>query len=321
MKKFFTILVLFFLIGMSCVFAQIPTNGLVGYFPFNGNANDESGNGNNGSITGATLTTDRFGLGNKAYSFNGTSDYITVLPSSTLNTANMSSFSVSMWCYSSSNSNYSHFLTIMNPSANMNYDVATYSQKICFQNFNTVSTNIMLYDVNTIVLGQWYHVVFISDFINNITKLYINNLQVGFSTMQVNIPNNPQVTIGKHTTNPWFANGKIDDIRIYNRTLNEPDITALFYEGTTGIDPVNQTTSFKVYPNPAKDRIYINTDNNCIGCQVKIVNDLNQTVYKTTVSQTQYSIDLNAWSGNGIYFLQLYNAKGSLIEVRKIVLQ
>ena len=36
-------------------------NGLVAYYPFNGNANDASGNGNNGTVNGATLTTDRFG--------------------------------------------------------------------------------------------------------------------------------------------------------------------------------------------------------------------------------------------------------------------
>jgi len=46
-------------------------DGLVAYYPFNGNANDESGNGNNGTVYGATLTTDRFGNTNKAYSFDG----------------------------------------------------------------------------------------------------------------------------------------------------------------------------------------------------------------------------------------------------------
>jgi hypothetical protein len=67
------------------MFAQIPsyvpTNGLVGYWPFNGNANDVSGNGNNGVVSGATLTTDRFGAANKAYSFNGSSNFISVSPS------------------------------------------------------------------------------------------------------------------------------------------------------------------------------------------------------------------------------------------------
>ena len=40
--------------------SYVPTNGLVGWWPFNNNANDESGNGNNGAITGTTITADRF---------------------------------------------------------------------------------------------------------------------------------------------------------------------------------------------------------------------------------------------------------------------
>ena len=47
----------------------VPSNGLVGWWPFNGNANDESGNGNNGTVNGAILATDRFGNPNNAYSF------------------------------------------------------------------------------------------------------------------------------------------------------------------------------------------------------------------------------------------------------------
>jgi len=47
----------------------IPRNGLIGWWPFNGNANDESGNGNNGIVTSAILTTNRLGVANSAYSF------------------------------------------------------------------------------------------------------------------------------------------------------------------------------------------------------------------------------------------------------------
>ncbi|MFM8685494.1 MAG: hypothetical protein ACKODJ_02965, partial [Bacteroidota bacterium] len=50
-------------------------NGLVGYWPFIGNANDESGNGNHGIVNGATLTSDRFGNQNSAYDFDG-NDFI-----------------------------------------------------------------------------------------------------------------------------------------------------------------------------------------------------------------------------------------------------
>src|SRR5208282_3677527 len=54
------------------------TNGLVVYYPFNGNAKDASGNGNDGTVDGAVLTADRFGHANSAYSFNGTNSDILV---------------------------------------------------------------------------------------------------------------------------------------------------------------------------------------------------------------------------------------------------
>ena len=52
------------------------TTGLVAYYPFNGNANDESGNGNDGTVNGATLATDRNGGSGKAYSFDGEDDFV-----------------------------------------------------------------------------------------------------------------------------------------------------------------------------------------------------------------------------------------------------
>jgi hypothetical protein len=75
-KNYFKLIVA--LVFASNVMAQnvpsyVPTNGLVGYWPFNGNANDESGNGNNGTVNGATLTSDRNGKVNSAYDFDGKS--------------------------------------------------------------------------------------------------------------------------------------------------------------------------------------------------------------------------------------------------------
>jgi hypothetical protein len=58
--------------------SYVPTNGLVGYWPFNGNANDESGNGNNGTVNGAKLTADRNGVLSGAYSFYNVNDYIDI---------------------------------------------------------------------------------------------------------------------------------------------------------------------------------------------------------------------------------------------------
>ena len=68
-----SLLVTLLMLGPQFVLGVIPTDDLVAYYPFNGNANDESGNGNNGTIFRATLTTDRFGNANRAYSFDGSS--------------------------------------------------------------------------------------------------------------------------------------------------------------------------------------------------------------------------------------------------------
>jgi hypothetical protein len=56
--------------------SYVSTNGLVGWWSFTGNANDESGNGNNASVNGAVLTSDRFGNSNAAYSYDGINDYL-----------------------------------------------------------------------------------------------------------------------------------------------------------------------------------------------------------------------------------------------------
>ena len=76
----------------------VPTNGLVGWWPFNGNANDESGTGNNGTVNGPTLTIDRNGNPNSAYYFNN--NHIQ-LPQSFGFTCPNREFTISFWFNSS----------------------------------------------------------------------------------------------------------------------------------------------------------------------------------------------------------------------------
>ena len=85
------------LISFSQIPNYVPSNGLVGYWPFTRNANDLSGNNNNGTVNGATLTTDRFGNVNQAYSFDGSSNRIQINP----NNPFQNNTSISVWFYSS----------------------------------------------------------------------------------------------------------------------------------------------------------------------------------------------------------------------------
>jgi len=82
----------------------VPTNGLVGWWGFNGNANDESVNGNDGTVNGATLTTDRFGAVDSAYSFDGVDDWIEVANNASINFDINQEYTTSCWANFSSSS-------------------------------------------------------------------------------------------------------------------------------------------------------------------------------------------------------------------------
>ena len=83
--------------GSSGDGSALPTAGLVAYYTFSGNANDESGNGNDGIVTGAVLTTGRKGDAGGAYSYNGIGDYISVADDPTLDLTD--GLTISVWIY------------------------------------------------------------------------------------------------------------------------------------------------------------------------------------------------------------------------------
>lgn len=92
-KRVLPLLLLF--ISNLC-FGQVNLNfGLKAYYPFSGNASDVSGNNNNPVFNNAILTSDRLGNANSAYHFNGTSSYMKILNSPSLNTTNK--LSVCAW--------------------------------------------------------------------------------------------------------------------------------------------------------------------------------------------------------------------------------
>ena len=88
--------ILLFILIPFITFSQVDlNNGLVAYYPFNGNANDASGNGNNAIFNNATLTLDYYGKPNSAYHFNGVDNYIEIPNSNSLNTGN--AISICAW--------------------------------------------------------------------------------------------------------------------------------------------------------------------------------------------------------------------------------
>jgi hypothetical protein len=208
--------------------SQVPTNGLVGYFPFNGNTNDETVNGNNGAVNGASLTTDRFGNPNSAYHFDAVNDDI----SGTTNNWPFykSPRTISLWCSihtlvgESSSNHVLNYRLIQNNCAN----TITYEHVIGFKTvsygayFNAVSFNFD-YDFD-----KWYQIV--GTFDGTVAKLYINGLlrSYGNKPLWNTLPGGFRIGSLDNWISWW--NGEIDDIRIYNRVLNWEEILQLYNE-------------------------------------------------------------------------------------------
>ena len=220
MKQF----IIFFAISIS-LYSQVPTNGLIAYYPFSGNAIDQSGNGRNGNISGATLTTDRFGNANSAYYFNGNNQQITVanFPVST------NSITLSFWFNTLDTTKNQRMVT-------HNWTTGSFTSHLSPRTANKVDIGTSTKNDNnggelplwgnSIQQNQWYH--FLMTYDNSTLKLFLNN-QLISSVNRVNALQaiTTSLNIGG---NAYFFYGKIDDIRIYNRALTVSEINAIYNE-------------------------------------------------------------------------------------------
>lgn len=223
--------------------SQVPQNGLVGWWPFNANANDKSGNGNNGNVIGASLTTDRHGNVDSAYSFDGQTNYIRIINSNSLNSK---SVSISGWFNPNvlSTNDYLGAMGIIGkwwqqPSnCNANYN----AYLICLTKPSFQTTTFLggatsfyagnkFYDKIPISINQWYHFVFIHDSSTG-GKLYINgNLVSTNNSVGVICNSLNDIIIGADVNNGSiyrFFNGKLDDFGVWNRALTDTEVQQLY---------------------------------------------------------------------------------------------
>lgn len=252
MKFFFImVLVLFFLKteSMAQVPNYVPSNGLVGWWPFNGNANDESGNGNNGAENGVSLVSDRFGNVNHAFSFDG-NDYINCLNSGVLGNA---SRSVQFWIKSGStipgsifsygtvdNNPSQDFRCILNSTCNgIACSITGDSKDIVYSAMNTWDHFVFVFD-NTLgnslsALSIYKNSILISNYCNN-----TNN-------MSINTSGSLPIVFGRYhwlqyTGNNQYFTGILDDVGCWNRALTQQEIYSLF-NACSGNNIITQPTN------------------------------------------------------------------------------
>ena len=222
--------------------SYVPSNGLVGWWPFNGNANDESGNGNNGTANGATLTSDQFGNVNMAYNFDGLDDYIALTSSFFNGSTSVSELSYSVW-----------IKTNQSPNLGLAYAIN------CKEGFwRSISLNIndegqfsfggsqptvyfgITSPAQIILPNIWNHLVI--TYTNSIANLYLNGNLVQTAIFSMPSLNYEYLAQGNSTATNYFGaahpvspgitnffNGKIDDFGTWDRALTQCEIQDIYH--------------------------------------------------------------------------------------------
>ena len=220
-----------------CGYSQtFLTNGLVGYYPFNGNANDASGNGNNATNVTAILSPDRFGNPNSAYNFDNVNKMIWVPKSSTLDVYAGSGFSVSSWIKSPHDIADTivwwfnpQFYSGLGPHLTLSAAPGTVLWTVGYLG-NPIPEVYILTSGGLVRTNTWTQVAGTYDKSTGVLSVYVNGVRVQSVT-------NTNAAFTSSTACDLLIGGRLyntpldyflDDIRIYNRALTAAEVQQLY---------------------------------------------------------------------------------------------
>lgn len=317
---------------------MLSAQTLVGHWPFNGNANDVSGNGLNGTVYGATLTTDENNTPNEAYYFNGTSAHIDLPTNNLLNLTTWTlQASVYIEAFNPSACQGEFFISKGIQSSN-NFYFLGFSDNIygntCSQ-YTPDSTvfqagaiglgNPTMWNTNNfILLNHWYCLT--ATYANDTVKLYKDGTLINAGYWPGNYmygPSEPSLSFGYYNQGgnsvPFYVNGKIEDVAIWNGVISDSAIAA--YCGgmhfPTAVPQVsNNAENLVVSPNPATTMLSVQSSNKN-NTVLYIINELGQVMQSANVHSTSATLDISKLSP-GLYFVRTTAEDGS-IQVAKFV--
>lgn len=235
----------------------VPPDGLVSWWPFNGNATDESSNAFDGTVNNAILDTDRYDNPNSAYRFNGNNSSIVV--GDPLNGEfDMlgGPLSISLWV-STSETALSSLVTkqntaVPNSSGDYNLDMNALGEARMAMGFGDGqgAANVSSILVND---NDWHHIVGIYTPLS--IELYVDGELVTAGNSSIAAPSplldSPQpLQFGTAVPNSTPLNGKLDDIGIWNRVLTPEEISALYNTSGLGVGAMESFKVVRVFPNP-----------------------------------------------------------------------
>lgn len=262
----------------------VPAGGLIGWYPFSGNADDMSGNGNHATVNGAVLAADRFGNANAAYTFNGLNAFLQ---------GNASGFptgdrTISLWFYSNNIDVGNTGMQVLgygggqcgqvwqmqmdNPDPMAIFAEDAYEVSVGCNLWNTA----LPFSISTpSPNGNWHHWITTTGITG--TDFYIDGVYNGGVTQPISgtqvagkkffigaCPDSTGLSLAQ-TGFMTCWNGLLDDIGIWNRVLTQQEITALYNGTMTGTGVHSAPNPVAIFPNPARDLIYVKSDRSLEG--------------------------------------------------------
>lgn len=366
--------IFFIFISISLVSqSQSLSEGLLLHYSFSGNANDNSGNNFDGTVYGASLTTDRFGIPNSAYYFDGVDDFIEFPNSNILKPDLPVSISMYVKREDLGADNCVLFNTSFEDNrscgvyANIQNSTTKYSVAYGDGTYGYGPDYRRSYNSNSIIdTTSWQFVVFVIEDTNNM-RIFVNCHEFagdfsGFGNTLVY--SDSAGSIGRHDQDmhlePYYFKGKIDEFTYWDRALNYNDIDSLcecnsvydtifiydtipvydtlveiVYDSIavtdtllidveiSSVDEETLINTIKVYPNPAKDKLFINTGSHFLDIQeysIKIISTSGEKVFESKFSSSEFMIYINDFGETGFFFVQIIDPDENIIDVRKIIL-
>jgi PKD repeat protein len=222
-------------------YITVAGGGLVAAYNFNEASGatvvDASGQGNHGTINGATRsTTGKFG---KALSFDGVNDWVSIPDADLLDLT--TAMTLEAWVYPKNLADRRPILskqgtTNGTPTRGFMFSAGDYSGtgKVEVELFKNETNSSSLRSTTALNTSGWQHVAFVYQYVADGTSkmtIYINGVVKGSSTAAVGpVQKNAQpLALGRYYWNSSYAryfNGLIDEVRIYNRALSTTEIVA-----------------------------------------------------------------------------------------------
>ncbi|MEM6698397.1 MAG: LamG-like jellyroll fold domain-containing protein [Bacteroidota bacterium] len=317
---------LFLLFFPLLTFAQNDSR-LVAHYPFQSNANDQSGNNNHGTVFNTDLIAGYTGEEESAYQFQHTNQsYIRVPHSSSLSLNEEMTLMAWVYYEEQVSNNFFTILEKTNPDfgGHSRYGLWVYNDgivEVCIEPDNCPNSLCQrcLDTKEKLVENAWNHVAGTYD--GTFLRTYINgklSSEFNYGGKTGISQTNFELFLGTdlYSANDDYLNGRLDEVRIYNEALTEAEIAEI---GDVSVPTVNiSNTICTIYPTLTQQNGVLHFSEDCAVEQIRMIGVDGRLVFQVDF---QHSIDLADHSiTTGIYFLQVVDQQGS-IQTKKVIVK